>query len=518
MIARLFGSALHGVEAFPVLVEVSISKGLGYHISGLPDDAVRESLSRIAIAIEHNGYQMPRTKIMINLSPAGYRKTGTSFDLPILLGILIASGQMEDTLVLQQYLYAGEVGLDGSVHRIMGALCVAELAAKKKFAGIIIPRDNANEAALVRSIPIYPVKHIKDVIDFVATNNIIPFEQRPLLTSPTKSNLIDLSEIVGQQPLKRAIEIAAAGSHHMIISGSPGSGKSMIARCLPSILPPMSEDEMLETTRIYSLLNGVKASRLINERPFRMIHPSISEAELSGGGVYAAPGEITFAHNGVLFMDEFSEFKPVALEALRQPMEERRIVVSRSKAMIEYPASFMLVAAMNPCLCGYFGHPYRKCTCSKRALYWYRRRISGPLLDRIDMQVESEAISAAQILSGGRGAETSAQVRSRVCRARALQRERFANINGTYANAQMSHQLIMRYCGIDEYGKRLLYGNMTSRFMSVRSLDKVLRIARTIADLANARNIELPHLQEALQYRALDKPIVSASKLKVAAS
>jgi magnesium chelatase family protein len=501
MLAQLHSATITGIEAVPVTIEVSVTRGLGYQVTGLADDSIKESLSRIAIALQHIGFHMPRTKLLVHLAPANLRKSGSAFDLPIALGILLATGQIEDIGKLSRYLIAGKLSLDGKINPVQGALCLSELSAKGNFAGLLCATANAPHAALVKTANIYPVDHLRDVLQFIGSDSsIAKYKATPLRTTQDAPKS-DFKNVVGQHRLKRAMEIAAAGGHHLLMRGFPGSGKTLCAKCLPDILPPMSEREMLETIRIQSLVNKHHLNQLITERPFCEIHPTISEAGLVGGSMYASPGQITAAHNGVLFMDEFSEYASAVLEALRQPLEERKITVARSKAVIEYPAAFMLVAAMNPCACGYHGHPTIKCRCSKRALWWHHRKISGPILDRFDLCVEAEVMEANEIFAPTGKGESSAIIQQRVIKARQRQQQRLQHHSSILCNAQLSHDLLKQYCVLDEYAKRFLQRQWNTQTLSMRALDKSLKVARTIADLAGTKTIELPHIAEALSFR-----------------
>lgn len=506
MLAKLFGSALYGVDAFRVTIEVSVSNGLGCQLTGLPDEAIKESLSRIEVAIKSHSYQMPRTKMVINLAPADVRKTGTAFDLPIALGILLASGQIEDLGKLKDYIIIGEIGLDGTLQPVRGALCMAYQALQDGFKGIVLPRANAEEASLVQGIEVYAVDHLLDAIHFIASDCALQPEVGKLVTHHPIDGLLDFKDVRGQQGVKRALEIAAAGGHNTLLIGPPGIGKSMLAKRLPSILPPMTLRESLETTRIYSVINHTEAlTGLIHERPFRSPHHTASDVALVGGGAIPMPGEISLAHNGVLFLDELPEFKRSTIEVIRQPLEDRKVLISRAKMSLEFPATFMLAAAMNPCRCGYFGHPKRACTCSREALYAYRRRISGPLLDRIDLQVQVEPVPFQELVECAVPAESSATIRQRVVRSRGIQTRRFEDLPGTYCNAQMPDQEIGRFCPLEEYARKFLFRTMDQWQLSARSYTRILKLGRTIADLAGSGQIQLEHVGEALSYRILDR-------------
>jgi magnesium chelatase family protein len=517
MLSKIFSSALLGIDAFRVSVEVSVTRGLGYTITGLPDDAIKESLSRIAIAVQRSGFQMPRTKLVINLAPADTRKYGTAFDLPITLGILLATSQVFDLEKLRDFIVVGELGLDGTIFPVRGALCMTCQARKEGFRGIILPAANADEASLVEGIDVYGVSHLKDVLEFIQMDcGLPPCQMQPFNPIVSGANG-DFRDVVGQTWVKRALEIAAAGGHNALLIGFPGGGKTMLASRLPSILPPLTADESLETTRIYSVGNpGENHRGLIRERPFRSPHHTSSDVSLAGGGTVPVPGEISLAHNGVLFLDELPEFKRSAIEVLRQPLEERKVRISRAKCSLEYPAAFMLVAAMNPCLCGYQGHPTRRCTCSRRAIYWYRRRISGPVLERIDLHIEAESPPLTEILNRSEIPESSAVIRERVIAARKIQTRRFEKMEGIHCNAQMPDFNMEEICRLDPECRSYALRQMDRAQLSLRSYTRVLKIARTIADLKGLEQIGLAQITEALSYRNLDRPIegIKTSNLK----
>jgi magnesium chelatase family protein len=510
MIATLHSSMIVGIHAQAVTIEVSVSKGLGCQITGLADESIRESLSRIAIAVEQSGYKMPRGKLLIHLSPAALRKAGSAFDLPIALGVLLATGQITDCSGCGQYTIAGELGLDGSVKRISGALARSELMLRQQYRGLLLPADNAQEAALINGACVLPLVHLKQAASFIESKETIAaISPSPLLTIPVAGGH-DFKQVTGQQNVRRALEIAAAGGHNLLISGFPGTGKSMLVKCLPSILPPMTLTEMIETTKIHALSGLRPRMQLVTSRPCREVHHSVTVAGLIGGGLPATPGEITYAHNGVLFIDEFTECKAAVIEALRQPLEEKKIMIARAGLHIEYPASFMLVAAMNPCGCGYRGHPVKKCSCSKRALWWHHRKLSGPILDRFDLSATSEITAAADVFNPAANAESSAQIRKRVVAARKKQEHRLAGINDMHCNAQLSHELVQAYCPLDEHARRLLQRNWEKLEVSMRGLDKILKVARTIADLDDSASIELPHVAEAIHFRLTAPPTIAA--------
>jgi magnesium chelatase family protein len=512
MLAKINSSALFGVDAFRISVEVSVTKGIGSIITGLPDDAIKESLWRIAIAINNNEFQMPRTKLVINLAPANIRKMGTGFDLPITLGILIATNQVTDLDKLKEFVVIGEMGLGGDILPIKGALCMAYQAKRDGFRGIILPKDNSQEASLVEGIEVYGVSHILEVIQFIQSDcqiepvRTIPFKYKEKKDAP------DFKDVKGQKNVKRALEIAAAGGHNTLLIGSPGIGKTMLAERLPSILPPMSAEEALETSRIYSVANHTEFNGLVSERPFRSPHHTTSDVALVGGGSIPAPGEISLAHNGVLFLDELPEFRRSVIEVLRQPLENRKVLISRAKCSLEYPASFMLIAAMNPCLCGYLGHPKIKCACSKRAIYWYRRRISSPILQRIDLHIEAESLPSSEVIEYKESCESSAEIRGRVIRARKVQSDRFRELPGIYCNAQMPDRSIDQFCKLDPITRRFLLRKIDDLQFSVRSYARILKMARTISDLAGDKNINLNHVAEAISLRGLDKPVQFGNK------
>lgn len=507
MLVKLFGAAVQGIDATIVTIEVNSSRGIKFYLVGLPDSAVKESHERIVSALQVNGYKFPTCQIVVNMAPADIKKEGSAYDLPLAIGILAATGTVSAEK-LGRYLIIGELSLDGSLQPIKGALPIAIAARQQEFDGLILPKQNAREAAVVNNLNVYGVENITEVIEFFnGTRNLTPtiVNTREEFYNSQTSFPFDFADVKGQENVKRALEVAAAGGHNLIMVGAPGSGKSMMAKCLPSILPPLSLSESLETTKIHSVAGKLgRDSSLIAVRPFRSPHHTISQVAMVGGGSTPQPGEISLAHNGVLFLDELPEFNRSVLEVLRQPLEDRHITISRSRYTLDYPASFTLIASMNPCPCGYYNHPTRHCVCSTGQVQKYLNKISGPLLDRIDIQVEIIPVPFEKLAEKGTS-ESSAAIRERVIQARQVQAARFADIPGVHCNAQMSSRLLHQFALPDTHGLNLLRNAMERFNLSARAYDRILKVARTIADLDHSEQVLPHHIAEAISYRNLDR-------------
>ncbi|MDF9831111.1 YifB family Mg chelatase-like AAA ATPase [Parabacteroides sp. PF5-6] len=507
MLVKVYAATVQGISAIKVTIEVNCSKGIQFLLVGLADAAVKESHERIISALQVCHYKIPRNRIVINMAPADIRKEGASYDLPLAIGILAATEQIAAAR-LEQFMIMGELSLDGSLKPVKGVLPIALQAKEEGFKGIILPRENANEAAVVNELEVYGVDSLKDVIEFIdekKTLEPVRVDIREEFYNRQQFFECDFSEVKGQENVKRALEVAAAGGHNLLMIGPPGSGKSMLAKRLPSILPPFSLEESLETTKIHSVAGKLgSAVALMVQRPFRSPHHTISNVAMVGGGAFPQPGEISLAHNGVLFLDELPEFNRSVLEVMRQPLEDRRINVSRARFTVDYPAGFMLIASMNPCPCGYYNHPDRPCLCSPGAVQKYMNRISGPLLDRIDLHIEIVPVPFEKI-SERQPSEESRVVRERVIRARLIQEKRFRKYKGIYCNAQMNSKQLHTYAVPDAAGLARLKSAMERLNLSARAYDRILKVSRTIADLAEAENIETSHIAEAINYRNLDR-------------